>query len=334
MRTRGAGPAARTILATGLGVVALAAWWRYFGGSGVVHAFSESDGSLMLLGFFLLASSQLFRLLRWHVLLRAVGPVPIGLTFRALYGSELLNAILPVKLGDAGRAILVSRVPPFTLGSAVATIVLDRLSGILVRLAVAPLILILPLTANRSLLLSAALYGSVLAAAAVLGASFRRRPELFSALARRGLRFLPERLRGPVEQTLSSFGTAVVSLGLNRSAAIRALLLSLLALSLQAAAFWLWFRAAGANLGAVTALVGTAFLDLLAVLPAPPAGLGVTEWSMTFVFAWVLGAPGLATSAVALVSHGLWLLLVASLGAASLGAVSDMWPGRGRSDER
>ena len=74
------------------------------------------------------------------------------------------------------------------------------------------------------------------------------------------------------------------------------------------------------------------FLDLLAVLPAPPAGLGVAEWSVTFVFAFALGAPAVATSAVALLSHGLWLLLVVGLGAASAGALAEMWPRRAKSD--
>ena len=328
MSVRRTGPAARNALALALGVAALAAWWRLFGGPEVVRALAATDAVLALLGFLLLVSSQLLRCFRWHVLLGAIGPVPFSLTFRSLYAAELLNTILPVKLGDAGRAVAISRVPRFTLGSAVATIVLDRLSGLLVRVAVAPLVVLLPLAASRSLVLSASLYASVLSAAAGAGLLFRHRPGLFPALARRGLGFLPERWRASIEATFSSFATSVVSLGLNRTMAARVLLLSLLALGLQASAFWLWFRAAGATLGVLTVLVGTAFLDLLALLPAPPAGLGVAEWSMTFVFSWTLGAPSLSTSVTALVAHGLWLLLVTSFGGVSLSALSEMWPGR------
>jgi uncharacterized protein (TIRG00374 family) len=254
--------------------------------------------------------------------------VTFGRTLRMLYASELLNTFLPVKLGDAGRALAVSRIPPFTLGSAAATIVVDRFSGILVRLAVAPLAAVLPLTASRPLVASAAACAGVLAVATGTILLLRRRPWLLPALARWGLRFLPERLRGPLEGTFSSFVSSFVSLDLRPAAAAQLLLLSFLALGLQAAGTWFCFRAAGATLGVLAVLVGTAFLDLLAVLPAPPAGLGVAEWSVTFVFAWTLGAPAVATSVAALLSHGCWLLLVIGLGAASASAVPLMLPQR------
>ena len=332
MSRHGAGPAARTLLALALGAAALAAWWKLLGGPDVLRLLSRADAPTALLGFLLLVSSQLVRWLRWHVLVRAVGDVPPGRTFRTLYASELLNVLLPVKLGDAGRAVALSRVAPFTLGSATATIVVDRLSGVLARLAVVPLVVVLPLAESGSLVASAAVSGAVLAAAAGAGWVVRHRPGLLPALTRRVLPVLPERAREPVERTLRSFAESAVSLGLEPVTAARTLLLSFLALALQAGAFWLWFRAAGAGLGPLVALVGTAFLDLLAVLPAPPAGLGVAEWSVTFVFAFALGAPAVATSAVALLSHGLWLLLVVGLGAASAGALAEMWPRRAKSD--
>lgn len=321
---RGAGPAGRTLLAFAVGAVALAAWWRFLGGPKTIRALGEVDLALTLAGFLLVVASQLFRLLRWHLLLTGVGTVAPGRTLRMLYASELLNTFLPVKLGDAGRALAVSKIPSFTLGSAAATIVVDRFAGLSVRLAIAPLVAVLPLAAGRPLVVSALACAGVLAAATGVALVLHRRPGLLSAFAGWGLRFLPERLRGPFEGALSSFVSSFVSLGLRPAAAARLILLSLIALGLQAAGFWFFFRAAGATLGPLTTLVGTAFLDLLAILPAPPAGLGVAEWSVTFVFAWTLGAPLVATSVAALVAHGLWLLLVIVLGAFSASAVPGM----------
>ena len=331
MRRPWAGSAARPLLALALGAAALAAWWTLLGGPDVLRLLSQADAPTALLGFFLLVVSQLVRWLRWHVLVRAVGGVPFGRTFRLLYAAELFNVLLPVKLGDAGRAVALSRIAPFTLGSATATIVVDRLSGVLARLAVAPLVVVLPLAEGGSLAASAAVSGVLLAAAAGAAWIVRRRPGLLPALARKVLPVLPARLREPAARTLSSFAESAVSLGLEPVTAARTLLLSFLALAFQAGAFWLWFRAAGADLVPLAALVGTAYLDLLAVLPAPPAGLGVAEWSVTFVFAFALGAPAVATSAVALLSHGLWLLLVLGLGAVSASALAEMWPRRAES---
>lgn len=333
MKRRAAGKARRVVLATTAAAAAAGSWWWLLGGPRVVHALAEVDVPSAALGLLLLSASQLFRLLRWHVLLLSVAPVGLGRGFRTLYASELLNTFLPVKLGDAGRAVAISRLAGFTLGSATATIVADRLAGILVRLAVLPLAALLSIGEARPLVVSTALFGGALAAAAGGILVLRRRPDLASAIVRRGLRLLPERIRGSVEGGLSAFASSLSALGRDPSTASRVVFLSVLALGLQAAAVWLLFRAAGATLGALTALVGTASLDLLAVLPAPPAGIGVAEWSLTFVFAWTLGAPAVPTAAAAIVFHGLWLLLVLAFGAASTGAVLEMLPRREGMDE-
>ena len=73
---------------------------------------------------------------------------------------------------------------------------------------------------------------------------------------------------------------------------------------------------------------GAALLDLLTVVPAPPAGVGTTEWYATFIFATGLGQPVEATAAAALLYHAAWLLIVLVAGAASLAAVGEMLPRR------
>jgi len=172
----------RTVLAFAVGAVALAAWWRFLGGPKTLDALGEVDLVLALAGLLFVALSQFFRLLRWHLLLCAVGAVAPGQTLRMLYAAELLNTFLPVKLGDAGRALAVSKIPPFTLGSAAATIVVDRFAGLFVRLAVAPLAAFLPLAAGRPLVVSAALCAGVLAAATGAALGLYRWPGSLSAV--------------------------------------------------------------------------------------------------------------------------------------------------------
>jgi uncharacterized membrane protein YbhN (UPF0104 family) len=79
-----------------------------------------------------------------------------------------------------------------------------------------------------------------------------------------------------------------------------------------------------------TALVGAALLDLLAVVPAPPAGVGTTEWYGTLVFATGLSQPLEATAAVTLLYHAVWLLFVFVAGGLSISAVGEMLPRRWR----
>ena len=122
------------------GVAAFALWWRLFDGSRVTALVLRADPALVLAGLALMGVAQLLRLGRWQALLNRFGRVPLLRTFRPLYASEFLNNLLPVKVGDLGRAFaLAARSPGFTVGSATASIVVDRLWGIASRLlALAP----------------------------------------------------------------------------------------------------------------------------------------------------------------------------------------------------
>jgi len=96
----------------------------------------------------------------------------------------------------------------------------------------------------------------------------------------------------------------------------------------QSAGFAFLFRAVGHAVPLAVAVVGTALLDLLAVVPAPPAGVGTTEWYATLIFATGLGQPTEAAAAAVLLYHATWLLIVFVTGASSLAAIGEMLPRR------
>ena len=316
-------------LALFAGVAALALWWRTFGGPRVLDLVRATNVTLLLAALGLMAASQALRLLRWHLLLRRVAPVPIARTFRLLYASELLNSLLPVKVGDLGRAVaLAGRSPEFTIGSATASMVVDRLYGILARILALALLPLVPSQLPGSLRLSIALFTLVLVGSAALLLAWSRHADRLSRLLAPLLRAVPGRAREPVARTLRSFADATVAMGIRPALAAALTGVSLGALAAQAAAITLLFRAVGQPLPFAVALVGTALMDLLAVVPSPPAGIGSAEWYGTLVFATALGQPAGPTAAAALLYHVTWLLLVFAAGGLSVEAVGEMWPRR------
>lgn len=311
------------------GAAAFWLWWRTFDGPRVAGLVLRADGFLIAAGIGLMAAAQLLRLLRWHLLLRHVGAIPLVRTFRLLYASELLNNLLPVKVGDVGRALaLATRSPDFTIGSATASMVVDRLYGILARILTLAFLPLVPSHLPASLRLSIGLFTAVLVAAAVLLLAWSRHGDRFARLVSPLMGLVPPRGRDPVARTLRSFADATVTMGIRPALAARLLVLSLGSLAAQAAGFSALFHAAGHRLPFAIALIGTALIDLLAVVPAPPAGVGSAEWYGTLVFATALGQPTGPTAAAALLYHAAWLLIVFVAGGLSIAAVAEMLPRR------
>ena len=311
------------------GVAAFALWWRLFDGPRVTAMALRADPGLVLAGLALMGVAQLLRLLRWHALLNRLGSVPLLRTFHLLYASEFLNNVLPVKVGDLGRTLaLAARSPGFTVGSATASMVVDRLWGIATRLLALALLLVVPSRLPASLRVSAGIFAAVLVGAVGALLVWKRYGE---ALARAGtplLRFLPPVARDAAARMLRAFADATVEVGMRPGLAASLFALSAASLLAQSAGFALLFRAVGHPLPLAVAVVGIALLDLLAVVPAPPAGVGTTEWYATLIFATGLGQPTEATAAAALLYHAAWLLIVFVAGASSLAAVGEMLPRR------
>lgn len=311
------------------GAAAFALWWRLFDGPRVMALALRADFRLVLAGLALMSVAQILRLLRWHALLNRLGRVPLLRTFRLLYASEFLNNILPVKVGDLGRALaLAARSPGFTIAAATASIVVDRLWGIAARLLALTLLLVVPSRLPASLRVSAGIFAAVLVGAVAALLVWRR---YGAALARTGaplLRFLPPAMREAAARTLRAFADATVEIGVRPGLAVGLFALSAGSLLAQSLGFALLFRAAGHPLPLAVAVVGTALLDLLAVVPAPPAGVGTTEWYATLIFATGLGQPTEAVAAAVLLYHAAWLLIVFVAGASSLAAVGEMLPRR------
>jgi uncharacterized protein (TIRG00374 family) len=311
------------------GAAAFWLWWRTFDGPHVAELVLRTEAIPVAAGVGLMGTAQLFRLLRWHLLLRRVGAIPIARTFRLLYASELLNNLLPVKVGDIGRAVaLAGRSPDFTIGSATASMVVDRLYGILARVLTLALLPLVPSQLPGSLRLSIGIFTGALVAAAALLLAWSRHGDYFARLLSPLLHVAPARAREPVGRTLRNFADATVTLGIRPGLAAKLLALSLASLVTQAAGLSALFLAVGHRLPAAVALVGMSLLDLLAVVPAPPAGIGSAEWYGTLVFATALGQPTGPTAAAALLYHAAWLLIIFVACGLSIGAVGEMMPRR------
>lgn len=256
----------------------------------------------VILGLFARARS-------WHVLL--LGQVPYRRAFWALNEGYLLNSVLPLRLGELGRAYSVSRGTRVGAGQAFASVVVERLIDVAVSLAA--LLWSLTLITAPAWAGQVTMTATALLAAGVLGSAL-------IVLSRRkileGLRRLP---------VLRSIGLLKAAQGFTDGLSGAGSLGRLARSSTWSAVAW---ATAWAQLAAVFAMFGLSapievFVFVMGVtafgaaIPSSPGAIGVFELSMVAAML-VAGYEREAALSVAVVMHFLQLGITAVLGAVAL----------------
>lgn len=239
------------------------------------------------------------RATRWAILLSAVQPGHISAR-AALWPTTagyLGNVVLPARLGEVIRIVLISGRTPVTVTAATASVLIERVVDLLALLAFA-----------------AAAYGAVgaigwlpLAAMLVLLVAFGLVLRTAGWLASRVPAWLPARVGDVLVRLLEAFR----STGL--PAVTLAWLVSLLAWLMDAMTVYLCAGALGLGISPATAILISAGGALGAALPAAAAAFGTYELGAVTV-AGLVGIPADEALQVALLSHVLGIITIVAMG--------------------
>lgn len=240
------------------------------------------------------------RVVRWRALLSHTGEnVGLGNATSAFIIGYAANNVFPAKLGELVRVDLISRLSGIARMASLGTVVVERIFDILLILLMAGIsigLLVLPETLDLARLRSGMiLLGAFTALLVIIGVWLVRSGissgwNLGPAMRAR----LGNLVRGI--HVLTSPGQCAWVLAF-----------SLLIWALNATAMWLIVFAFGIGLSPLQTLLLVGIVGIAAVLPAPPAGLGVLQYAFTLVFE-LLGKPGavglVASAAVQVVLLG------------------------------
>jgi glycosyltransferase 2 family protein len=230
------------------------------------------------------------RIVRWGALLsNADTKAPLSSTTAAFIIGYAANNVLPAKLGELVRIDLISRLAAVSRMTAFGTVLIERALDVLLILLMAGFsigLLLLPETLDLARLRDGMiLLGFVCTLLLVIGV----------LLARSGINSrwrMSPLMRGRVGNLLSA-----VRILANPAKCGRLVALSFLIWALNCLSMWLIAFAFGVTLDFLQTMLLVGVVGVAAVLPAPPAGLGVLQYAFTLVFA-LLGKP----SAVGLVA--------------------------------
>lgn len=259
----------------------------------------QADLCYLLAAFLLFVISLVIRTCRWFVLLRGLAlGVPFGRLVHLYFVGAFFNAFLPTGFGgDVVRALELSG--DTNTSAAVGTVLLDRMSGLLVLFAMG--LIALPFTFTRlepwlAGLLVGIAGGGLLAGALVLEGRFLRRvtgrlPSVFS-------------LRG--EGFLAQVYAAVTGCG--RRAVLEALGVSLVFNVVNVLINWLCGLAVGIPQGPGFYFIVTPLISVTLLVPVSISGLGVRDWVAVALF----GSVGVDANTAAAMSLSIYLVSAAA----------------------
>jgi uncharacterized membrane protein YbhN (UPF0104 family) len=298
----------------GLGVSVFAGWLAIRGvdlGRTEQILAEVSPGPLAIVAVALFLQ-LLVRSARWSQLLPTgqPGSVPAHRLVPVVLVGYLGNAVLPARLGDPIRALLVGRREAIAVSGAIGSVVLERAIDTLT-LA----LLVFPAAAFsgaadwlfRAAALAAGLAGAVLIVVQT------RLPSVVIGLVRRnvrGPRWTPWLDRA------DQFAAAMDSAG-RRRAVLSAIGLSLLAWLLDGTIYWAAAKSLGIDLPPAGAMLVSAITVLGTAIPSAPGYVGTFELAASTIAAGLGVAPA-AALAFAILVHALTLLPLALGGVVSL----------------
>ena len=267
---------------TGAAVLSLLLWlsidWRE-----AVTALGQADRSLLVGALAASVGTVLISARKWQVLLQHAR-IGMGYPMAAqLYWiGAFFSNFLPTGIG--GDAVRLMMTPaPDGRGKVAASILVERLTGLLVMLCLSALgLLLLPLELGGGLTLVLGLAGMIGLAAAVAAVLFM--PLRFVAVLALLEPHLPEAARWPVRHA-HRVATGMIGRECSPAAICQAVLYSLPFYGAMMLAQYCMLRAVGADVGMLAVVLGAPLVALVTLLPITINGLFLAEGAFVIIYA-------------------------------------------------
>lgn len=305
-------------LAVGLVLLALSAWGVDF--AEVRRHVAGADPVWLIAGALLYLASYFVRSLRWRLVLRPVQSVSVLESYGMLMAGYFLNYVIPVRAGEIAKSFFLKRLKGTPIATSLPTVFVDKL---LEFVSIVLIVVMIPILSVRLDGPIAALVGALLlvflAALALLAVAFWRRDATTTLLVRL-LRWVPKRAHQRLSTWIALFvkGMGVARENLRTLPSLIGL--TALAVLLDAAYFFLMFRAFSVDVGFAQVVFGYTLLTLSYILPTPPAQIGYNELVIGLIFAGGLTGAHVGRGdvlAVVIVAHAITGILITAVGLAA-----------------
>jgi uncharacterized protein (TIRG00374 family) len=283
----------------------------------------EANDWLLVLAVVMLLGTMVIRALRWRALLGAAEPLRLWHLYGAINVMYFINNLLPLQVGDIGRAYLLSELSGLSMTRTLSTQVVERVLDVLTLLAilfVLALFIDVPSDVRAPSLVLAVVFGTI-AAALLIAASRQQRALL---IAKWLMRFAPAVSRPKLEAMAAS---AVEGLsGLSSAGTVGLLLSSTVTLWLGVGlVVYVGIQAFDLPLGYGPALFIVVATTFGFFVPSTPGSFGVYHAIVIAVLTSVFDIEKSSAVSFALIVHLIFYLPPMVIGPAFLWLERDLW---------
>lgn len=324
----------RLFLLLFIGVIAFTLWFYYIDPRQTWDGIKTTNFLYLSLGYVLFFISYGFKILRWALILKTIKRIPFLQVVKYYWACEFVNNFVPARIGELSNSLLLKKNYAVAISASMSAMIVDRFYGIIVRLSV---IAFIPFVAHEMspylknyLIYIACVLAIILVFFLLLLKSTRHLIKLLDKL----LFFLSE---SRTQQILSFIENAIVTIKKTHICKLDVFIflgISILSLVAQAWRTYYFFKAVGIEMPIGMYIITTTIMDLLSILPSPPASLGTAEWYTNIIYTIGLGIPKNTVAGIAVLTHGITLCLIAILGLTSLSSIGYGYFNTEKSDKR
>ena len=214
---------------------------------------------------------------RWHYMLRAIKPIPLGQLFPVVCIGYMGNNIYPARIGELLRAYVLKRKEGVAIGASLATILVERIfDGVIMLLFVfvgLPLVPAIPGDWRRFVIVFSLLFFGALAVFFVLAASPRYARAFYNWIIDH---LLPARFREPTRDFADRFMEGLYFLRSGRDVAM-IFVTSLVVWLAETGKYWFVMHAFDFEVSFFVLMLMNGVVNLFTTIPSAPGYVGTFD---------------------------------------------------------
>ncbi|KQC11926.1 MAG: hypothetical protein APR54_10380 [Candidatus Cloacimonas sp. SDB] len=266
--------------------------------------------------FYVLA--YFFRSLRWREILKPISKLSKIQCFGIFSTGMLINFIIPVRLGELAKSIILKMKKKIPISSSLPTIFLDKLMDIFPILLVIIAIPLISMKLNNTLYI---IIGLIIFLFLLLlffcYTAIYHKNKLYDFISL-VMKIFPEKIRDLIDSFLKKFLLGINIIRDPEVKSLKLLIYTLLAVISESIYIYMIFRLFGSKLSFFQIMLGYTLMNLTYILPTPPAQIGSNQFMWVLIFSFGLGADRNLTSAAVIVSHILTSIIIFAMGYLSM----------------
>lgn len=310
-------------IGTAVSIAAIALTIRGLHVRDVADAMGETNIGWLALAVAAALVSYYPRVKRWRVLFYPTGIRSDGDLFGAITVGYMLNNLLPLRVGELGRAFVIGRTEGIASIQALSTILVERLLDILVLFAV--LMVLLPFVDEPGWATGVALvlgFGALVFTVVLAVAAIAR--HRVAAVLKPLFRRAPERQRDRLERWLDAGLAGLVILSHPR-VLVKALFWSVAGWGVSSVFVYGCLMSLGIHLSYAAPVFVMVAVNLGMAVPSSSGYVGVYHAIVIEALTEVFSVNRERAAALAIVTHGVFYVMPVLLGAAYLWRRRELW---------